>query len=165
MSENDIESLKKENELLRECVKKLKQARMDSCRKYLPVLSELIDRLCITQLKEFLIPEHREEYSKEIKDILYDLDLMLKDIKLDANTIRAIIVLVISNREIWLNESACRKGIKDGNNLYLSHSLNSVRNLAKNKIQSLVGGRKDYKLDVIEADSQWIPSWSEDGNK
>ena len=36
-------------------------------RKYLPTLSELIDRLSIAQLKEVFIPEHKEEYAKEIK--------------------------------------------------------------------------------------------------
>ena len=37
-------------------------------RKYLPTISELIDRLSIIQLKEIFIPEHKEEYAKEIKD-------------------------------------------------------------------------------------------------
>ena len=43
-------------------------------RKYLPTLSELIDRLSIAQLKEVFIPEHKEEYAKEIKDIVYDFE-------------------------------------------------------------------------------------------
>ena len=37
-------------------------------RKYLPTLSELIDRLSITQLKEVFISDHKEEYSEEIKE-------------------------------------------------------------------------------------------------
>ena len=41
-------------------------------RKYLPTLSELIDRLSIAQLKEVFIPEHKKEYAKEIK-ALYDM--------------------------------------------------------------------------------------------
>ena len=36
-------------------------------RKYLPTLSELIDRLSIVQLKEVFILEHKNEYSKEMK--------------------------------------------------------------------------------------------------
>ncbi len=43
-------------------------------RKYLPTTSELIDRLSIVQLKEVFIPEHKEEYGKEIKDIVHDLE-------------------------------------------------------------------------------------------
>ena len=33
-------------------------------RKYLPTLSELIDRLSIVQLKEVFITEHKEEYAR-----------------------------------------------------------------------------------------------------
>ena len=33
-------------------------------RKYLPTLSELVDRLSIAQLKEVFITEHKEEYAK-----------------------------------------------------------------------------------------------------
>ena len=32
-------------------------------RKYLPTLSELVDRLSIIQLKEVFISEHKEEYA------------------------------------------------------------------------------------------------------
>ena len=46
-------------------------------RKYLPTLNELIDRLSIHQLKEVFIPENKENYAKEIKDMMYDIDLIL----------------------------------------------------------------------------------------
>ena len=48
-------------------------------RKYLPTLSELIDRLSIVQLKEVFIPEHKKEYAQEISDIVYDIGLTLKE--------------------------------------------------------------------------------------
>ena len=118
-------------------------------RKYLPTLSELIDRLSIIQLKEVFIAEHKSEYANEIKDILSDIELIIKEENLvfDSETIRAIVVLSQMNLHIWHNESNYRKGIKDGNNLELTHGLNGVRNTAKNKIQDVVGGRKDYKID------------------
>ena len=51
--------------------------------------------------------------------------------------------------------------IKDGNNLELTHGLNGVRNTAKNKIQEVVGGRKDYKLDCLAAEFRnWGISWN-----
>ena len=63
-------------------------------RKYLPTLSELIDRLSIAQLKEVFITEHKEEYAQEISDICHDIDMLLKESKgLDAQTLRAIVVL------------------------------------------------------------------------
>ena len=42
---------------------------MNNKRKYLPTLSELVDRLSIAQLKEVFITDHKEEYAQEIKDI------------------------------------------------------------------------------------------------
>ena len=68
-------------------------------RKYLPTLSELIDRLSINQLKEVFIADHKDEYADEIKLILHDIDEILKDesVTLDADSIRAIIVLAQMN--------------------------------------------------------------------
>jgi hypothetical protein len=130
-------------------------------RKYLPTLSELIDRLSIAQLKEVFITEHKGEYAKEIADICHDIQMILdKSEDIDADTIRAIVVLSQMNLHIWHNESNYRKGIKDGNNLELTHGLNGIRNTAKNKIQELAGGRKDYKIDCLAADfKDWEISW------
>jgi len=130
-------------------------------RKYLPTLSELIDRLSIAQLKEVFIPEHKEEYSKEISDICHDIDILLPQSRgIDAEMIRAIVVLSQMNLHIWHNESNYRKGIKEGNNLELTHGLNGIRNTAKNKIQEVAGGRKDYKIDCLAADfKDWEISW------
>ena len=120
-------------------------------RKYLPTLSELIDRLSIAQLKEVFIPEHKKEYAQEIQDIMHDINLE----GIDAELIRAVVVLSQMNLHIWHNESNYRKGIKDGNN-----GLNGIRNTAKNMIQEKVGGRKDYKIDCLAAEfKDWEISW------
>jgi pyoverdine/dityrosine biosynthesis protein Dit1 len=131
-------------------------------RKYLPTLSELIDRLSIVQLKEVFIFEHKDEYAKEITDIVHDIQLYLNETKepITAETIRAIVVLSQMNLHIWHNESNYRKGIKDGNNLELTHGLNGIRNVAKNKIQEVMGGRKYYKIDCLAAEfKDWDISW------
>ena len=131
-------------------------------RKYLPTLSELVDRLSIAQLKEVFISEHKEEYAQEIKDIINDIQEVIdeNDGKITADTIRAIVVLSQMNLHIWHNEANYRKGIKEGNNLELTHGLNGIRNTAKNKIQEIVGGRKDYKIDCLAADfKDWEISW------
>ena len=132
-------------------------------RKYLPTLSELVDRLSIVQLKEVFIPDHKDEYAEEIKNICHDIDLILQDTeKISADTIRAIVVLSQMNLHIWHNESNYRKGIKDGNNLELTHGLNGIRNTAKNIIQEINGGRKDYKIDCLAAEfKDWEISWNE----
>ena len=133
-----------------------------SNRKYLPTLSELVDRLSIVQLKEVFIPEHKAEYAEEIKAIVHDIQLYLDESKepVTAETIRAVVVLSQMNLHIWHNESNYRKGIKDGNNLELTHGLNVIRNTAKNKIQEVMGGRKDYKIDCLAAEfKDWDISW------
>ena len=131
-------------------------------RKYLPTLSELIDRLSIVQLKEVFISDHKAEYAQEIQDIVYDIQKHIDENKseITAETIRAIIVLSQMNLHIWHNESNYRKGIKDGNDLELTHGINGIRNTAKNKIQEIVGGRKDYKIDCLAAEfKDWEISW------
>ena len=138
-------------------------------RKYLPTLSELIDRLSIAQLKEVFIPEHKAEYGQEIADIVHDIDVILHeraelegvvDGNITGETIRAIVVLAQINTHIWQNESNYRKGIKEGNNLELTHGINGIRNVAKNKIQEVVGGRMDYKIDCLAAEfKDWEISW------
>ena len=131
-------------------------------RKYLPTLSELIDRLSILQLKEVFIKEHKDKYREEIKDIIHDINLELseKSCKLSGEDIRAIIVLAQMNLHIWTNEDNARNGENVNNKLMLTHGLNGIRNTAKNKIQETIGGRKDYKIDCIAAEfKEWEVSW------
>ena len=131
-------------------------------RKYLPTLSELIDRLSIIQLKEVFIADHKQEYAEEIAAIIHDIQAHLNENEtvLTAEVIRAIVVLSQMNLHIWQNEANYRKGIKEGNSLELTHGLNGIRNTAKNKIQEVVGGRKDYKIDCLAADfKDWEISW------
>jgi hypothetical protein len=132
-------------------------------RRYLHTLGDLVDRLSIVQLKEVFIPEFKKEYSQEIADIVHDIQVILNETNgvVDAETIRAIVVVAQMNLHIWHNESNYRRGIKDGNNLELTHGLNGIRNTAKNKIQEVIGGRKDYKVDCLAADwKDWEVSWA-----
>lgn len=136
-------------------------------RKYLPTLAELIDRLSIAQLKEVFITDHKKEYAQEIKDIVHDIDEILKENKVNipGKVIRAIVVLAQTNLHIWHNETKYRAGTGDGN-LGLTHGLNGIRNTAKNKIQEPFGGRKDYKIDCIADEySDWAVSWGGRVNK
>ena len=134
-------------------------------RKYLPTLSELIDRLSIAQLKEVFITDHKEEYAQEIKDIVHDIDLILNDenVRLSGKDVRAIVVLSQMNLHIWHNETKYRAGTGDGN-LGLTHGLNGIRNTAKNIIQDQAGGgRKDYKIDCLAAEfKDWEISWNKE---
>ena len=131
-------------------------------RKYLPTLGELIDRLSIVQIKELKIPNHKEEYSQEIQDIVHDINEIIKDgdFELNGDFIRAVVVLSQMNLHIWVNEDNARSGDNQGNQLMLTHGLNGIRNTAKNKIQEIEGGRKDYKIDCIADEfKNWEISW------
>jgi len=133
-------------------------------RRYLHSLGDLIDRLSIVQLKEVFIPEHKEAYSQEIADIVHDIQMILDENNgvITAETIRAVVVVSQMNLHIWHNESNYRRGIKDGNNLELTHGLNGIRNTAKNVIQEAIGGRKDYKVDCLAAEfKDWEISWNQ----
>lgn len=120
-------------------------------RKYLPTLSDLIDRLSIVTLKSIKIPENKKEYEKEAHLIMDDIDLITKK-KDEGQKIRAIMMVMLSNEIIWANESAARAGGSSQDKLLkFTHSVNGVRNNAKNVISTLTGERKDLKLDCLAA--------------
>jgi PAS domain-containing protein len=127
-------------------------------RKYLPTLSDLVDRLTIVQLKAVFISEHSAEYVAERALIEHDIDLILEELasrgkRIGASEIHAIIVIMLSNRFIWENESLARKGGPEQDRLLkLTHSINGVRNTAKNQLAAIDGGRKDYKIDSLSAE-------------
>ena len=124
-------------------------------RKYLPTFAELIDRMSICQLKAIFIPENKEAYDQEIADIQHDLDQMIeeKNIKLSSEMLKATSIVMLTNRYIWENESKCRNGdSQDLELLKLTHSINGVRNLAKNVISRELGERVDLKIDCLAAE-------------
>lgn len=124
-------------------------------RRYLPTFSDLVDRLSIVQMKVIFIPERREEYAAEIADILHDLDLILDDTnhRLGSKEVRAMLVIMLSNRFIWENESLARQGDNSQDKrLKLTHSINGVRNTAKNVLAACMGGRQDYKVDCFASE-------------
>ena len=129
-------------------------------RQYLPTLSDLVDRLTIVQQKMIFIPEKQKEYAAEIAMLMHDIDLILHRLhkRLSAREVRAIIVIMLSNRVIWENESEIRNGDSTESDseqfkrLRFTHSINGVRNTAKNVLAEIDGGRKDYKIDCWAAE-------------
>jgi hypothetical protein len=123
----------------------------------MPTVAELIDRLSIHQLKEVLIPENKEKYSKEMVDIVCDIDTILNEEKicLSGEMIQVIIALAQINTHIWYNESRARNGEEqDLKLLKLTHGLNGIRSSLQNMILDIVGksNRKDWKTDCLAAD-------------
>lgn len=137
---------------------------MNNTRKYLPTFAELIDRMFICQLKQIFISEHADAYAQEINDIMYDIDLIIKekDINLTGNMIRQIGMIMLTNHFIWNNESKARSGeSQDLSLLKLTHSINGVRNTSKNIISNEIGERIDLKIDCLaEGLPEEFGNWS-----
>ena len=127
-------------------------------RKYLPTLSDLVDRLTIVQQKAIFISTKKDAYMAEMAAIMHDIDLILSSLSalgqhLTAHEVRAICVIMLTNRFIWENESKAREGGPDQDKLLkLTHSINGVRNAAKNELSAIDGGRQDFKLDCFAAE-------------
>ena len=83
-------------------------------RKYLPTFAELADRMSICILKSIFISKNKNAYDKEIEDIKHDLDWICeeKGLKLNSGIVKSLMVIMLSNRYIWENESKCRNGEK-----------------------------------------------------
>lgn len=127
-------------------------------RKYLPTLADLIDRLTIVVLKQINIPQNREAYDNERNAILHDIRVLWRsaNFTIPANAvdvIEATIVVMLANKTIWDNESLARQGSDKQNDLLrFTHSINGVRNRAKNVIAKAAGERLDLKVDALAAD-------------
>jgi len=125
-------------------------------RKYLPTFADLIDRLSIVQLKIINIPEHKEEYEKEKELIMNDIEEILnyeKSVKITSKLLWAIQVVGLVNKAIWDNESRARAGGAEQDKLLkFTHSLNGIRNTAKNIISIELGERIDLRVDCLAAE-------------
>ena len=101
-------------------------------------------------LKSVFIAENRKAYREEMALIEHDIDLLLADKKLTAKDVRAIMVIMLSNHTIWTNESKARQGGDEQDKLLkFTHSINGLRNQAKNIIASGVSERIDLKTDCF----------------
>lgn len=126
-------------------------------RKYNYTFAELVDRLSIVRLKSIFISENKDAYEKEVADILHDIDLLVmeKEIVLQSREIHAILMIMLSNRYIWENESKVRASGNDKEQeklLKLTHSINGVRNNSKNILSQHLGERVDLKVDCLAED-------------
>lgn len=127
-------------------------------RSYLPTLAELIDRYTIVQLKAIFIPQHAQAYREEIELILEDVDNIMVQNGCSASFgwsdfVQAVAMIMLSNRYIWENEARAREGGPESDRLLkLTHSINGVRNRAKNVIAELVQERRDHKTDSFAAE-------------
>ena len=124
----------------------------------MPTLAELIDRLSIVLMKAIFIGENREGYMGEVALIEHDINMELnrlhgeKDFRFAAYDLRMIMMVMLANRWIWENEADVRNYGAGWESLRATHSINGIRNTAKNKLAMVFGERKDLKVDCLAAD-------------
>lgn len=127
-------------------------------RQYLPTLADLVDRLTIVILKQINIPENREAYDKERVALVHDIRMLLCNPTFTVpsnilDLVEGTIITMLANKTIWDNESLARQGGDQQNDrLCFTHSINGVRNRAKNVIAKAAGERVDLKTDCLASD-------------
>jgi hypothetical protein len=87
--------------------------------------------------------------------IMHDLECTIKEhnIHMNATIIRAILINTLCNRVIWENESKARAGGSEQDKLLkFTHSINGIRNMAKNILANEIGERTDLKIDCLAAE-------------
>lgn len=123
-------------------------------RKYTYSFAELFDRLSIVIQKELYATDKKmkSEFRKERLDIVHDISIF----GVNGEIIFSAMLLMLCNSKMWDNESGARG---DGNktNFLLTHKLNASRAEIKKRIQEMIGGRIDYKLNYIEG--AWTIKW------
>lgn len=122
--------------------------------------SELIDLLSNLQIKETKFV--KSTYTKELKKVLADIDLILKDkkIKLSGKILRKIIFVGISNLLVWEYKDMMLIDKKNYNSI-LKNALriNSIRN---NTTNSLMKDFKEFNLtkkritEFTKNDLKWV---------
>jgi len=131
-------------------------------REYLPNLADLIDSLTISQIKEIKFRDKKDIYEEEIKKICHDIDLIIneKNVKLNSRLVRMITVVAQLNLFIWENKDRMRK-VKEEKYLKLlklSHQLNGIRNILKNKISEEIGD-KDLSKKRTNIETDDLKGW------
>ena len=125
-------------------------------------MSELIDRLTVTQLKQNLLRDDLGDFSNEITKLTNDINLIIreKNIAASGELIRAIVMVSQINLHIWRNKELMQEHLEN-EPVYLSylkkaHQMNGVRNLLKNYILGLEGIsdasqlRSNFEVDGLE---------------
>ena len=119
--------------------------------------SELLDRLSIAQIKELLVSEHRASFSEEIRRLIQDINLIIKenDLRPTARFIRLIVVLAQINLHIWHTKDVMMENEDRFDEcMKLAHQLNGIRNRVKNALLEETGfARPTKKKTNIDTDN------------
>ena len=78
-------------------------------------MSELIDRLTVTQLKQNLLRDDLGDFSNEITKLTNDINLIIreKNIAASGELIRAIVMVSQINLHIWRNKELMQEHLEN----------------------------------------------------
>lgn len=133
----------------------------DTGLKYSYSFAELLDRAGIVIMK-IANSKDSKAFEVELADILNDIQIHLDQKPMNAEQVKALIILTQVNSFIWGNEKAVRDAddgkITDEELLPMlkeSHKANSLRGEAKKHIQIQRGSRTDEKLNYGRTSGFW----------
>lgn len=125
--------------------------------------AELIDRLNIVQMKSLFAQNNNGKFDQELSEIMHDIQVGIDEgIIITADVLRAIILLTQCNLSIWCNEDFIRSdetmsAEETADKLTYTHKLNANRSEFKTRIQNLIGGRTDEKINY--QNGVWNIKW------
>lgn len=134
---------------------------VNSDRKFTLPLAELIDRLTIDQIKEVLLPAHKENFSQEMDKLSHDIDLIIaeKGLQLSSRFIRIIIAIAQLNLHIWQNKERMQNEPERYIELLkFSHQINGIRNQLKNLLLEETGD-KDKSSERTNFNTDGLENW------
>ena len=112
--------------------------------------SELVDKLSIIQIKQLINNKQYRSYENTISKILNELELNIsknKKMILNSKIVNLLNILSQINLFIWILRDEMK--ISKNNykqNMKLSHQLNALRNIAKNKLLLIFNKNKNQDL-------------------
>lgn len=124
-------------------------------------IAELIDRLTVDHIKQYKLDDFGGDFENEIKNIMLDIEAILKEKKITLNSeiIRPIIILSQINLYVWNLKDEMQNDEKNYDKyLKLAHQLNGTRNQIKNLMLELFNDKSNsLKRSNFETDG--LKNW------
>ena len=112
--------------------------------------SELVDKLSIIQIKQLINNKQYRSYENTISKILNELELNIsknKKMILNSKIVNLLNILSQINLFIWILRDEMQISKKNyKKNMKLSHQLNALRNITKNKLLLIFNKNKKQDL-------------------
>ncbi len=133
-----------------------------SPREFTLPLSELIDRLTVTQIKMNTVAGQVDDYKNEIQKLLNDIDVIIKEknLELTAVLVHQVVALAQINLHIWRNKDLMQENLNEEdkylNFLKIAHQMNGIRNQLKNEMLGFEGiedesqRRSNFEVDGLD---------------